>query len=393
MEIVHICLAASYVEGFGYQENILSQFHAEMGHKVTVLTSDKVFNSKHEKIKREKSDYINDFGIRVKTLKRDENLRKGRFGVFDHLYEELEKIKPEIIFVHGGQFYSLKDIVVYCKKHMGVSLFIDQHADYYNTPVNTFKTKLTQRYVYGHWMRKAIPYAKKYWGVTPWRCQYMKEVYGIPEDKIDLLVMGGDDRYIHYDKRLELRTSIRERLNINEDDFVVISGGKIDKTKNIHRLMRAVIKMDKPDIKLIVFGQPNDDMQKEIKELSEDSHIRNIGWIDSTKVYDYFLASDLVVFPGTHSVLWEQACACGLPGIFKRWDGMQHVNVNGSALFIESDSEDEIGGRILSLYADKSKYLRMKEAAVKDAMAVFSYKLIAKKAIGENVTLVKEPRS
>ena len=72
---------------------------------------------------------------------------------------------------------------------------------------------------------------------------------------------------------------------------------------------------------------------------------------------------------------------------------MQHVNVNGSALFIESDSEDELGERILSLYADKSKYSRMKEAAVKDAMAVFSYKLIAKKAIGENVTLVKESRS
>ena len=38
--------------------------------------------------------------------------------------------------------------------------------------------------------------------------------------------------------------------------------------------------------------------------------------------------------------LWEQACACGLPGLFKDWHGMHHVNVNGSAEFLKEDSAD-----------------------------------------------------
>ena len=58
MKIVHICLAASYVEGFGYQENILTQLHAQMGHSVTVLTTDRTFNSKYERTIREKFDYV-----------------------------------------------------------------------------------------------------------------------------------------------------------------------------------------------------------------------------------------------------------------------------------------------------------------------------------------------
>jgi hypothetical protein len=40
MKIVHICLACFYVEGMGYQENLLPKYHVKQGHQVTVLTND-----------------------------------------------------------------------------------------------------------------------------------------------------------------------------------------------------------------------------------------------------------------------------------------------------------------------------------------------------------------
>ena len=381
MKIVHICLAASYVEGFGYQENILTQLHAQMGYQVTVLTNDKTFNSKYEQTKREKKDYVNDFGICVKTLEKDTRHWIYRYGMYNGVFEELEKVEPDIIFVHGGQFYSLKRVIEYCKKR-SVKLYIDQHGDYYNMPVNTWKEKLVHHHIHGHWMRKAIPYTEKFWGVTPWRCQYLHEVYHIPENKISLLVMGGDDRYMHFDRMPELRSKVRDQLQLNEDDFIVITGGKIDSTKNIHLLMQAIIELNLDNLKLIVFGQPNDEMSPIIEDLSKDTHIRNIGWLDSTKVYDYFLASDLAVFPGTHSVLWEQACACGIPGVFKRWEGMQHVNVGGNALFLDECSKAEISACIKSITQDKEKYRRMKEVATQRCVKEFSYERIAKRAIG-----------
>ena len=130
MQITHICLAASYVEGFGYQENILPQFHAAMGYEVTILTSDYIFNSKYEKKDRDKKDYINEYGIHVVTLPR--STRYGyysRFGDFEGIPEMLSELCPDIIFVHGGQFVALKDVINYCKKHKDVKLFIDQHGD------------------------------------------------------------------------------------------------------------------------------------------------------------------------------------------------------------------------------------------------------------------------
>lgn len=381
MKIVHVCLAASYVEGFGYQENILSQFHAEMGNDVFVITSNRMFNKKYERVFREVGEYTNEYGIKVRILPNSKRYGYySRFNDFDGVYDALEERNPDIIFVHGGQFVALMDIIKYCKKHKEVKLYIDQHGDYYNMKFNTWKEKIVQRYIYGHWMRKAIPYVSKYWGVTPWRCQYLNEVYRIPKSKIDLLVMGGDDRYIHLEKKKEIRAEIRSKLCLKEEDFVVITGGKIDATKNIHKLMQAVIDMNKENLKLIVFGQPNDKMAEQIEKLSKDSHIRNIGWLDATAVYDYFLASDLVVFPGTHSVLWEQACACKIPCLVKRWEGMQHVNVGGNCDFIDDDSVEGIKNKVEELL-DSEKYLKMKQVALSPATDVFLYSEVAKKSI------------
>ena len=53
MKIVHVCLACFYVEGMGYQENILPKEHSEAGHSVTVITSDFAFNERGEKTKKE----------------------------------------------------------------------------------------------------------------------------------------------------------------------------------------------------------------------------------------------------------------------------------------------------------------------------------------------------
>ncbi|MFO3715089.1 MerR family transcriptional regulator [Oribacterium sp. P9] len=57
-------------------------------------------------------------------------------------------------------------------------------------------------------------------------------------------------------------------------------------------------------------------------------------------------------------------------------------NVDGSAEFLRQNSKDEIKARILSLYKDKDKYKKMAEAAWNRARYEFSYKEIAKRAIG-----------
>lgn len=384
MKIVHICLACVYVEGFGYQENILPQQHRKMGFDVVVLTNDNVFNSKYEQIKREEKDYVNDYGVHVIALKRAKRYGYlSRFGDYAGVLPTLTRENPDVVFVHGGQFFALKDVIAYCKKRPNVKLYIDQHGDYYNTPLKTWKARLVYKRIYGHWMRKAIPYVRKYWGVTPWRCEYLRDVYKIPEEKIDLLVMGGEDEKIRLNRASETRREVRARLGLSDDDFVVITGGKIDRTKNIHRLAQAVIDLKRDNVKLIVFGRPNDEMEPEIERLSQNERIRNIGWMKSDEVYDYFLASDLVAFPGTHSVLWEQACACGIPVMVKEWPGMRHVDLGGNCFFLQESSEEEMTEYLLDL-CDKGETYRRALSVAQKGIDVFSYEKIAKRAIEWN---------
>ena len=381
MKIVHICLACFFVEGMGYQENLLPANHVAMGHQVYVLTSDYAFNSKGEQIKKNKDKYENDDGVQVEIL--DAANGKGlfsRFKIYKDLFESLERISPDIIFVHGLQFLSYKDVLKYVKRNPNVKLYADNHADYYNTPVEKFTSQLVHRYLFGRNIRKSIKYVSKFWGVTPWRCDYLHDVYKIPKEKIHLLTMGGDDRKINFDNKVIIRDRIRKALSINDDDFVIISGGKIDESKNIHLLLEAVRSINIDKIKVVVFGQPTDSFKEKIEVLVKHPSVRYVGWIPSDEAYNYFLSSDLCVFPGTHSVLWEQACACGLPGLYKKWPGMCHVSIDGSGCFLEKNTSKELQEKILYMYENKETYQNMKNSAEKHK-GEFFYSNIAKKAI------------
>ena len=113
-----------------------------------------------------------------------------------------------------------------------------------------------------------------------------------------------------------------------------------------------------------------------------DSRIRLIGWLDSARVYDYFLSADLAVFPGTHSVLWEQACACGLPALFKSYRHETRRRWR-NCRFLTQDSADEIRAVLDLMLTDNAEiWKQMKRVALEKAVAEFSYNNIARKAIG-----------
>ena len=384
MKIVHICLACFYIEGYGYQENILPQFHKDMGNDVTIITTEFEYDRKNQKKLRTSLDYINDYGIRVRTVKQSKRYcYYSKFGDFPMLYTLLHEEKPNIIFVHGGQFISLKYVIKYCKRNKHVRFFIDQHGDYYNMNIKNIKNKIIQYFIYGRYMRKAVKYVDKFWGVTPWRSQYLHDVYKIPENKIGLLVMGGDDRYIDFENKENIRNSIRSKYNIDTESFLIVTGGKIEKEKNIHFLIQAFLESNITNIKLMVFGKVEESFKEIMDPLLKKTGIISVGWIASNEVYKYFLSADLGVFPGTHSVLWEQACSTGLPCIFKYWEGMTHVNVCKNVEFLYNDSVDEIKNKIIDLYNSKGKYEILKKNA-KIAAKSFLYSEIAKKSIDVN---------
>lgn len=387
MKIVHLCLSCFYVEGMGYQENILPRKHKQLGYDVSIIASRFTFDSSGKPYFRPVDTHINEDGIPVTVLDYQNSIfNLARYlHYFKGLYKCLTNIKPDVIFCHGVSFFSIFELKKYCKEN-SVKLFCDCHSDYYNTPTTGFKYGLINGLFWPMVARRIVPYIEKAWGTTPARCEYLRTVYKFPASKVDLLVMGGDEERIPFDKRDEVRQNFSYSHAIPNDSFIICSGGKINKTKNIIELIRAFKQLNDSSLYLVLFGSVTPDIKQEYDQLvSECKNIINIGWANQKEINEILVLSDLAIFPGTHSVLWEQSIACGTPTIYRKREMMMHVDVGGNCLFIEDGSEDSIKQVLLSVINDHDLYNRMKKVTETKGRKAFSYRYIAQRSIGEQI--------
>ena len=384
--VLHICLAINYLEGWAYQENMLPAAHKELGYDVHIIAAEQYYDE-HKKIivNRPIGEYVNNDGVVVHILKGvTMNYSLNRIlPKVKGLYKAISSINPDIIFWHGLDpcSYNSYQVSWYKKKHSEVKLFADCHADYYNRRFNDHPLKckidvLISRFWYFPFFKQA----NKIWGTTPWREVFLKSEYHLADIKVGCLIMGADDKHIVGKNKRDVRFRIREKYSIPQDAFMIVSGGKLDSRKNIHFLCSAVKKIGEP-IHLLLFGKPTPDMEPVYNKYNDCKNITQLGWIDGSSTYDLFLAADLACFPGSHSVLWEQSVACAVPGIYKYWDYMTHVNECGNATFIKDVSEVTLKEEIVSLL-NATKYQSMKDAANKCASR-FLMSYVAKTAIEE----------
>ena len=142
--------------------------------------------------------------------------------------------------------------------------------------------------------------------------------------------------------------------------------------------------MNNPKVRLIVFGSVTPELKDQVNTLADGEIVQYIGWVNSDDSYRYWKACDLAVFPGRHSVFWEQVAGMGIPMVCKYWNGTTHVNVGGNVAFLKEDSVDAIERMLKLLLMDnKKKYKHMKSIAEGQGKDTFSYKKIAKRALGE----------
>lgn len=384
MRILHCCLAAFYIDNYGYQENFLPKMHKLQGHDVKILASTETFIDKMNLGYLKPGSYINEYNIPVTRIPYVwwlPHLIAKKLRYYPNVYNQIADFEPDIIFLHDVQFLSIKNIVRYVKNNKNVIVYADGHTDFNVSARNWLSKNILHKIIYRYCAKLIEPYLKKFYGVLPIRVEFIKNIYKISPKKLDLLVMGGDLTNIDFSRKNEIRSLIRNEINIGYNDFLIITGGKIDSFKNVHYLMTSVNEIANKNIKLIVFGNIDKELKLLFEELSKSEFIRYIGWKTTDEVSDYFLASDLAFFPGRHSVLWEQSAALGLPGVFKKWDGIQHLDVGGNALFLDDVNVESIKQIIKKIYDDKPLFDNMKKVAIERGISYFSYFEIAKRAI------------
>lgn len=383
MKILHLMLACFYIDNYSYQENYLPKYHKMQGHDVEIVASLFTFDENGKGKWLPKGDkYVNEYGIPVTRLA----FRKGKLSArgrkYEGLREELERIAPELIFIHGVQFMDISIVADYCKKHPQVKVFADNHSDFSNSATNWLSKNILHKIVWRSCAQKINPYVTRFYGVLPARVDFLADVYGLPREKIELLVMGADDESVAAAAKPEVRRRIRQQYGLADDDVVVITGGKIDAfKKQTLLLMEAMYKISNPKVRLIVFGSVTPELKDRVEALADGIKVQYIGWVQAKDSYDYFAAADLAVFPGRHSVFWEQVAAQGIPMLVKRWDGTTHTDICGNTMFLEKDSVEEIREKLTELL-EPVRYAQLKAAAEK-ASAHFLYSKIALSSIAE----------
>lgn len=382
MKIVHICLGGVYTEGWSYQENILSKYHAKLGNEVTLISNMLTYDDEGKKVEAKEIMYINDANVKVIRLKEKNGKPLSKFQRYPDLYQTLVGEKPNIIFVHGCQFLDTDQIIKYKALYPKVKIYVDNHADFSNSASGWMSQNILHKIIWKRSAKKLLPVTEKFYGVMPSRVDFLEKIYGLPKEKIELLVMGADDEKVEAALNPNVRNRIRKRFGIADEDFLIITGGKIDLAKRqTLLLMKAVNNLNVPNIKLLVFGSVVDELKNEVSGLCSPT-VQYIGWVDSKTTDQYFAAAELVVFPGRHSVFWEQVAGMGIPMVCKYWEGTTHVDIGGNVRFIQHDSVEEITDILRDIIQNEGVYAKMKNIAQSKGKETFSYYEIAKRSIG-----------
>lgn len=373
MKVVHF--SPIYIDGWGYQDNLLPLYFKELGHETTVITLTRLPNYIKQK-KKMLSKYIID-GVEVRRIKPQLYIAFNLFFV-KNLYKNLEEIKPDIIFHHGISFTSLATIVAYKKKNPNCKIFIDSHSDIYNCTTPRFWYMFYYKTILKLLTKMSMPYINKFYGVSPGRCDFLEKTYNINPEKIKLLPIGADT--LTADSIKLTKEFLRIKYNLPQTAFVITSGGKMGKDKGTDMLIEIVNELNSTskNVQLILFGSFND---RETELLATKSKsIITIGWCDRETTFELLKLADVAIWPIHHTSLIEDCIAILTPLIIKKTRTTEHL-IENNGFFLGNGSKDEIKLAIETLKKlDKNK---LNEDCLKMRLTL-DYKTIVKTVINDS---------
>lgn len=340
MKIVHI--SENYIEGWGYQENLLPLYQKRAGHDVVVISDNEhlkyVQNQElADKIVKQGCEYVYD-GIKVYKIKTYLNTSSTSFFC-SGLYRILEHEQPDMIFHHNVNCSTLPVAARYKQQHPQVRLYADNHADWINESKNKIWHKVYYDTMLPRTVKRLGDSVNFYIGVSPLRCQYLNKVFRVPDEKVRFLPIGCDTDGVVLVK--ESREELRKQFHINDDAFVVVCGGKLDRSKGTLTLIDACenLKEKMGNLQLVLFGK----IDEEVKMAAVGKEwITLEGWCNRTKTLSLLKMSDVACWPWLHTTLIEDSVASGVPLVVKMSDNVSHFANEQAGVFLEKGDVEEL---------------------------------------------------
>lgn len=371
MRIIHIAL--NYIDGWGYQENLLPLYQQTAGHKVTVVSDNQHYKYIHndtliEQINSRGNEYAYK-GIKIYRIKTHFNTSISSF-LCSGLYDILEREQPDMIFQHDLNTSTLSVAAKYKKRHPDVKLYVDNHADWINESKNRFWHLFFYEFLIPLQIKRLGDTVDNYIGVSPLRCKYLNKVFRVKDSKIKFLPIGCDTAEV--DNITDSEEEIRTKYNIPINSFVVVSGGKLDRSKGTLELINACRDLiPREKMHLILFGKIDDEVKE---KASQYKWITLLGWCNRRETLSLLKISDVACWPWLHTTLIEDSIAAGIPLVVKMSDNVSHFSKEKAGVFMVLGNSEEISKAIIEI---KNNYDVYKGNVIK-AKNKYSYKNLVK---------------
>jgi len=239
----------------------------KLGHEVRVVVSP-FENGRNGKTDIGEGEFTLEDGVRVYRRRRFlGNNFLGKILSFTNVKDILLDFQPDLIMVHSLITLSVFQAIAYRKKHNPNCVIIqDNHLD---ENIGWRKNKFFTDLYYGVWAlvnRFSLPHVARYYGVTPWRQEFLQKRFRIPAEKTDLLIMGADMDDIDLASREDCRKAVDAEFG-TEGHFLLVTGGKIERNDFFHirkmRTLKPVRKFSHSDGRIIydISGEERDRLE------------------------------------------------------------------------------------------------------------------------------------
>lgn len=375
MKIVHICISAPYIDGWGYQENLLPKYLNYEGTENHVIAS---YNDFPEYLNKKQISDICEKGLeydfdgikihRIKTTRVTSSLL-----ITHNLYKVLKKINPDVIFHHNINSTTLSIASLYSTNNKCL-LFVDNHADEINMSNNKLWIFLYHKFCVRLVCKSIQNVVCKFYGVTLSRCHFINKYYHVCEQKIELLPIGADT---NYSDTIESISVLRNRYGYTKEDCIIVSGGKMGIHKGTDKLIEAIEDLNnkRANIKLILFGKFEDEYS--FKKAQSLSNIKIFEWCDRKKTLELLKLSDIACWPIHHTTLIEDAISVCTPLILRKTTTTEHL-IDNNGIWLNECSKDGLSVAIEEILEKKSHFPNNYKHSCEDMKNKISYQTIAR---------------
>lgn len=338
MKVLILTTGNEFTPSMLYKENYIIKAAQAHGDEIFV------FANQYTYIKGETALAPTDEKVEGYTLKRfkyhsyGSSIITSRIRRIDELEQEIIKVKPDFIFVNCAQMYNIKNLKIVKQALPNVKIVLDFSTKYLNSAKNWVSKNIQHKIMYRNWLRQALPYVDKIFYISQESKEFAQEMYGFPDSILEHNNLPGE--MIPIEKKLEYKKEIFDKLGLAKENMLFLYSGKIYPDKKVDQLVKAFVRTQNPDFRLIIIGVYNDEGAKPIIEplIASDKRVTFMNFVRGSELTKYVCATDLYIQPGSISQTCQTAVCCGTPLCFN--DIPTHREIyNGNGFFVDSEED------------------------------------------------------